>query len=122
MKVPLQEALLLFTDADLLLHGGAAVGALTLCFRWAALQRLWVKIHTCDCGVWEAQVSNFSRARCNESMDFDELLLSINVVRWKAAIRTAAICASYELSTDGSTQSILATCPGSYGLARARFT
>ena len=122
MTVPLQEALLLLTDTDLLLHGGAAVGALTLLLGWAALQRHWVTDHTCDCGVWQAQVSIFSRARCNDSMNFDELLLSITVVVCKAAFGTAAIRASYELSTDGSRESIIATCPGSYGLARARFT
>ena len=94
MKVPLQEALLLFTDADLLLHGGAAVRALTQCLGWAALQRLWVTDLTCDCGVWEAHITNFSRARCNESLNFDELLLSITVVMCKAAVGTAAICAS----------------------------
>ena len=94
MKVPLQEALLLLTDADLLLHGGAAVGALTLCLGWAALHGLLVTIQAGDCGVLQAQVSNFSRARCNEGMDFDELLLSITVFMWKAAVGTAAICAS----------------------------
>ena len=93
MKVLLQEALLL-PDTDLLLHGGAAVGALTLLLGWPALQRLLVTIQAGDCGFWQAQVSIFSRARCNEGMNLNELLLSITVVMCKAAVGTAAICAS----------------------------
>jgi len=84
LLVPLQEALLLLAHADLLLHGGAAVGALGLCLGWAALQRHWVTVQTGDCSVWQAQVSILSTAGSNQGLNLDELPVSITVVMWKA--------------------------------------
>ena len=81
MQVPLQQALRLLADAN---HGGAAVGALSLCLGWAALQRHWVTVQAGDCGVWQAQVSILSTAGRNQGLNLDELLVSITVVTWKA--------------------------------------
>ena len=84
MYAPLQEALLLLADADLLLHRGVAVQALGLYLGWAALQRCRVTVQAGDCGAWWAQVSIFSTARRNEGFNLDELPLSITVVTCKA--------------------------------------
>ena len=92
--VPLHKARLLLADADLILRGAAAVGALGLGLGWAALQWRPVTVQLGDRCFWQAQVSVFSTAGRDEGFHLDEHLHSITGVVWKAIIQAAAIRAS----------------------------